>query len=57
MNISKWSATRSGASVRIKGIDEKGEPVTIKTDAVYGPVDGHPYATAQDERGVYHNLI
>ena len=57
MYIKKWSATRSGASVRIKGVDEKGEPVTIKTDQIHGPDDRNDHPTAQDERGIYHNLI
>lgn len=55
--IRNWSATRSGAAIRVRGFDENGDAVTIKTAVIHSPDHHNTYPTAQCEKGLYHDLI
>lgn len=54
--VRQWTATRSGASIRIKGVNSNGEPVNFKAATIFGPDQRNTYPTAQDEQGRFHNL-
>lgn len=55
--IRDWHVIRSGAAMRVKGIDEAGLPITIKTSMIHAAGNDRLHPTAQDERGQYHDLI
>lgn len=55
--IRNWSATRSGANIRIRGIDENGDAITIKCSVIHSRDHHNDHPTAQCEKGLYHDLI
>ncbi|WP_454278938.1 hypothetical protein [Sphingomonas sp. Marseille-Q8236] len=55
--IRNWSATRSGANIRIRGFDANGDAITIKCSVIHSPDHHNTHPTACCENGLYHDLI